>query len=73
MANRVTNPFESADGEYFVLVNHEDQHSLWPAWIDVPPGWTVTYGPDERRACLDHVERVWTDITPRSRRAEDAA
>ncbi|EWM11101.1 MbtH family protein [Kutzneria sp. 744] len=62
----MTNPFEDQDGTYLVLVNAENQHSLWPAAIDVPAGWTVAFGPDARQACLDHVEANWTDMRPKS-------
>jgi len=34
-----TNPFDDDDGRFFVLVNDEEQHSLWPAFADVPAGW----------------------------------
>lgn len=61
-----TNPFEDEDGTYLVLVNDENQHSLWPATIPVPPGWTVTHGEDTRQACLDHIEAHWTDLRPAS-------
>jgi MbtH protein len=62
----MTNPFEDNDGTYVVLVNDEGQHSLWPSYVDVPSGWTVTHGEDTRQACLDHIERTWTDMRPRS-------
>jgi MbtH protein len=62
----MTNPFEDQDGTYLVLVNAENQHSLWPAAIDVPSDWTVNFGPDGRQACLDHVEANWTDMRPKS-------
>ncbi|HEY3469873.1 MAG TPA: MbtH family protein [Amycolatopsis sp.] len=62
----MTNPFEDADGTYLVLVNAENQHSLWPERVDVPAGWTVAFGPDGRQACLDHVEANWTDMRPKS-------
>ncbi|WET82502.1 MbtH family protein [Amycolatopsis sp. QT-25] len=62
----MTNPFDATDEQYLVLTNHENQHSLWPGFADVPPGWTTAFGPDGRQACLDFVERNWTDITPRS-------
>jgi MbtH protein len=61
-----TNPFDDEDGSFFVLVNDEHQHSLWPAFIEVPAGWTVVHGEDSRAACLDYVERNWTDMRPRS-------
>ncbi len=60
------NPFEQEDGVYLVLVNAERQHSLWPAAIAVPSGWTVVHGEDTRQACLDYVETHWTDLRPKS-------
>jgi len=62
----VTNPFDDDAGTFLVLVNDEGQHSLWPAFAEVPAGWSVAHGPDTRQACLDHVEREWTDLRPRS-------
>lgn len=62
----MTNPFEDPDGTYLVLVNDENQHSLWPAFADVPAGWTVVCGPGPRQDCLDYVETHWTDMRPRS-------
>ena len=62
----MTNPFENADGGFLVLVNDEGQHSLWPVFAAVPAGWTTTHGPDNREACLDYVERSWTDMRPAS-------
>ncbi|BCB91513.1 hypothetical protein Psuf_088260 [Phytohabitans suffuscus] len=64
----VTNPFEDPDGRYFVLVNDEDQHSLWPSFVDVPAGWTAVFGEESRDACLAYVEQRWTDLRPRSLR-----
>ncbi|MFD0025492.1 MbtH family protein [Streptomyces sp. NPDC058382] len=61
-----TNPFENDDARYFVLVNEENQHSLWPAFAEVPAGWTVVHGEDSRQACLDHINENWTDMRPRS-------
>jgi MbtH protein len=62
----MTNPFENPDASYRVLVNDEGQHSLWPAFADVPAGWTVAHDTDTRRACLDYVERNWVDMRPKS-------
>jgi MbtH protein len=62
----MTNPFEDQAGTYLVLVNAENQHSLWPEFADVPAGWTVAFGPAGRQACLDHVEANWTDMRPKS-------
>lgn len=65
-----TNPFEDADGRFFVLVNDEEQHSLWPSYVDVPAGWAITFGEDTREACLAYVETNWTDLRPRSLREQ---
>ena len=65
-----TNPFEDEDGRYFVLVNDEGQHSLWPTFAEVPSGWQVVFGEDSRAACLDYVETNWTDMRPNSLIAE---
>jgi uncharacterized protein YbdZ (MbtH family) len=68
------NPFDDDNGSFFVLVNDEEQHSLWPAFADVPTGWRLVYGEADRAACLDYIEENWTDIRPKSLRerlAED--
>ena len=61
-----TNPFEDEDGRYFALINDEGQYSLWPAFADVPDGWSVAHGEDTRKACLDYIEENWTDMRPKS-------
>jgi MbtH protein len=61
-----SNPFDDADGRFLVLVNEENQHSLWPAHIEVPAGWTVVHGEDSRSACLEYIETAWTDLRPAS-------
>ena len=63
-----TNPFDDADGSFFVLVNDEEQHSLWPTFADVPAGWRVVYGEADRAACLAYIEQNWGDIRPNSLR-----
>lgn len=63
-----TNPFDDNDGRFFVLINDEEQHSLWPTFAPVPAGWRVVFGADARQPCLDYVETHWTDIRPASLR-----
>ncbi|MFC5743614.1 MbtH family protein [Dyella tabacisoli] len=60
------NPFDDNNATFVVLVNHEDQHSLWPHFAQVPAGWTLVLGPDTRQVCLDHIEQHGTDMRPRS-------
>ena len=61
-----TNPFEDDDATYLVLVNDENQHSLWPSFADVPAGWTVAHPESSRAAALEFVEQNWTDMRPAS-------
>lgn len=62
----MANPFEDPDAKYFVLINDEGQHSLWPVFADVPDGWRVIFGEDGRQECLDLIEKSWTDLRPNS-------
>jgi len=63
-----TNPFDDDNGSFYVLVNGEEQHSLWPTFVDVPDGWQVVYGEASRAACLEYIDQEWTDIRPKSLR-----
>nr|AGS49786.1 MbtH protein [uncultured bacterium esnapd15] len=62
----MTNPFDNEDGSFLVLVNDEGQHSLWPAFAEVPDGWTRVHGEAGRQECLAFVEQNWTDLRPKS-------
>ncbi|MEV7786323.1 MbtH family protein [Streptomyces sp. NPDC088106] len=66
-----TNPFEDPQGSFLVLVNDENQHSLWPSFAEVPAGWRAVFGEDNREACLAYVESHWTDLRPASLAARD--
>jgi len=62
----VANPFEDENGTYVVLINDERQYSLWPAFIEVPPGWTIQFNKNSRQNCLDYINTYWTDMRPAS-------
>ncbi|MFJ2157338.1 MULTISPECIES: MbtH family protein [unclassified Streptomyces] len=68
-----TNPFDDENGRFYVVVNDEDQHSLWPVFTEVPAGWRVVFGEAGRAECLEYVERNWTDLRPKSLREAMAA
>jgi len=53
---------------YIVLVNHEEQYSLWLADKGIPLGWTPVRQPGSKVDCLAYVKEVWTDMTPLSLR-----
>ena len=48
--------FDDDSGRFFVLVNDEEQHSLWSAFAGVLAGWRVVFGEVGRATCLDYIE-----------------
>ncbi|MCA1323716.1 MbtH family protein [Herbaspirillum sp. alder98] len=60
--------FDRDDTNFRVLVNHEEQYSLWPDYKAVPGGWRDTGVAGSRAECLQHIESVWVDMRPRSLR-----
>ncbi|ULE31953.1 MbtH family protein [Mycobacterium sp. IDR2000157661] len=62
------NPFDDEHGDFYVLVNDEDQYSLWPTFAEVPAQWRVVFGESTRSDCLAYIEENWTDLRPRSLR-----
>ncbi|MGW2746063.1 MbtH family protein [Streptomyces sp. NPDC001450] len=58
---------------YLVVLNHEEQYSIWFAGRELPAGWTPAGKQGTRQECLEHIEAVWTDLTPLSVRRERAA
>jgi uncharacterized protein YbdZ (MbtH family) len=53
---------------YIVVVNHEEQYSIWPTDRDIPLGWTSVGKSGSKEDCLKYVEDVWTDMRPLSLR-----
>ena len=56
----------SAEPAYTVVVNDEEQYSIWEAGSQPPAGWRPAGFTGPRADCLAHIERVWTDMRPRS-------
>ncbi|APY90321.1 MbtH family protein [Streptomyces alfalfae] len=56
------------DRLYKVVVNHEEQYSVWPAGRDNPAGWSDAGRTGPKADCLAHIEDVWTDMRPLSLR-----
>lgn len=54
------------DRRYKVVVNHEEQYSLWPANREAPSGWKDAGKIGSKRDCLTYIEEVWTDMRPLS-------
>ncbi len=53
---------------YTVVVNHEEQYSIWPAGRDLPLGWSDAGKSGPKAECLEYIKEVWTDMRPLSLR-----
>jgi MbtH protein len=60
---------------YRVVVNHEEQYSIWPAHKENPLGWRDADKTGSKSECLAHIKEVWTDMRPLSvrKQMEEAA
>jgi MbtH protein len=54
--------------EYLVVLNDEEQYSIWLVHKDVPAGWRAEGTRGSKAECLAHIEEVWTDMRPLSLR-----
>ncbi|GAA4088821.1 MbtH family protein [Nonomuraea soli] len=54
---------------WLVVVNDEEQYSIWADASPLPAGWRPAGFQGEREACLEHIEQVWTDMRPKRVRA----
>ncbi|MFE4967942.1 MbtH family protein [Streptomyces sp. NPDC056660] len=52
--------------QFAVVVNDEEQYSIWRADRALPEGWRKEGLTGTREECLSHIDRVWTDLRPRS-------
>lgn len=53
---------------YAVVLNDEEQYSIWPADRPLPAGWRAEGMAGSKAECLAHIETVWTDMRPLSQR-----
>jgi MbtH protein len=61
---------EDDDRTYKVVMNDEEQYSIWPADRENPAGWRDEGVQGTRQRCLTHIESVWTDMRPLSLRTK---
>lgn len=57
---------------YKVVVNHEEQYSIWPADRENAPGWRDAGKSGPKAECLEYIKEVWTDMRPLSLRKKMA-
>ena len=53
---------------YNVVMNHEEQYSIWPSFKEIPLGWKDVGKSGTKEECLAYIKEVWTDMRPLSLR-----
>lgn len=59
---------EETDARYVVVVNHEEQYSIWPEGRALPAGWTAVGPAGSKEDCVAYIRETWADMRPRSLR-----
>ncbi|MDO9469219.1 MAG: MbtH family NRPS accessory protein [Nitrosomonas sp.] len=59
---------ETSEVIYLVVVNHEEQYSIWPDYKAIPGGWRTVGKTGNKDECLAYIKEVWTDMRPLSLR-----
>lgn len=60
--------FDDDDIQFKVVANHQEQYSIWPEFKNVPAGWIAVGPQGHREECLQYVEKIWTDMRPKTLR-----
>ncbi|MEV6105602.1 MbtH family protein [Streptomyces sp. NPDC051940] len=60
--------FDDENARFDVVVNHEEQYSIWPHGRDIPEGWTTVDMSGTKAECLAYIDETWTDMRPLSLR-----
>lgn len=60
--------FDNENTNFRVVINTEEQYSIWPDYKVLPEGWRAEGFVGLKAACLAHIELVWTDLRPLSLR-----
>lgn len=72
----MTSIFDDEEADFEVVVNHEEQYSIWPMHREPPAGWRKVGKSGKKSVCLAYIEEVWTDMRPlslRKKMAENAS
>lgn len=64
--------FDHPDTQFRVVINAEQQYSIWPDYKPMPAGWSEVGVTGDRQACLAHIVQVWSDMRPRRLREASA-
>jgi MbtH protein len=64
----MTDRSEPDEAIYLVVMNHEEQYSIWPDDKKIPDGWRAVGTRGSKADCLQYIEETWTDMRPLSLR-----
>ncbi|ACS85293.1 MbtH family protein [Musicola paradisiaca] len=64
MSQESVNPFDDERLTFLVLINTQQQFSLWPEFAAIPAGWAAVFGPQSREACIGYTQAQWLDMRP---------
>ncbi|MFL9950090.1 MbtH family NRPS accessory protein [Paraburkholderia agricolaris] len=66
--------WDDENAEFEVVINAEEQYSIWPGYKQIPGGWRAVGKQGKKAECLAYIEEHWTDMRPASlRRAMDGS
>ncbi|MEK4870782.1 MbtH family protein [Niallia sp. FSL W8-1348] len=52
--------------KFFVVINEEEQYSIWPEEKEIPNGWKSVGESKDKETCLNYIEKNWVDMRPKS-------
>ncbi|HEY2452706.1 MAG TPA: MbtH family NRPS accessory protein [Scandinavium sp.] len=61
---QISNPFDDAQGQFYILQNAQRQYSLWPQQCALPAGWTIVCEPQNAEVCNAWLAARWTTLNP---------
>lgn len=60
--------FDGKNTQFRVVINDEEQYSIWPDYKAIPDGWKSVGVEGDKQTCLQYIETTWTDMRPLSLR-----
>ncbi|MBD3557345.1 MbtH family protein [Planktothrix sp. FACHB-1355] len=66
----MSDEYQDQDIRYAVVMNHEEQYSIWFADREIPAGWNEVGKTGTKEECLSYIKEVWTDMRPLSLRKQ---
>jgi MbtH protein len=64
---------DNPETEFTVVINDQEQYSIWPTYRPVPAGWKTVGVTGNKTECLEHINQSWTDQRPRRLRDAQAS